>query len=183
MVLARYFDTPPFSRENLHMLATFIGNVHPMLPAVHKQACNTQSDCSPVILVTNFPSSSLVCSPVMCIARSVFWLASTHVAQYRVKLSPGPRIEIEELLSFSLSCTSPTRDANLKILVVCLFMFCFLGLFLGESPPTITRALVWRSVPQAQSGLVRGSRTPERPSLDVRASAAVTADVCAERSA
>ena len=30
------FDTPPFSRENPHMLATFIGNAHPMLPAVHK---------------------------------------------------------------------------------------------------------------------------------------------------
>ena len=130
---AVYFDTPPFSRENLHMLATFIGNVHPMLPAVHKQACNTQSDCSPVILVTNFPSSSLVCSPVMCIARSVFWLASTHVAQYRVKLSPGPRIEIEELLSFSLSCTSPTRDANLKILVVCLFILLS-GSISGREP-------------------------------------------------
>ena len=33
--------------------------------------------------ITSFPSSSIICSPVMYIARSVFWLASTHVAQYR----------------------------------------------------------------------------------------------------
>ena len=30
------FDTPPFSRENPHMPAMFIGNAHPMLSAVHK---------------------------------------------------------------------------------------------------------------------------------------------------
>ena len=39
--------------------------------------------------ITSFPSSSIICSPVMYIARSVFWLASTHVAQYRVILLPG----------------------------------------------------------------------------------------------
>ena len=33
--------------------------------------------------IASFPSSSIICSPVMYIARSVFWLASTHVAQYR----------------------------------------------------------------------------------------------------
>ena len=52
------------------MLATFIGNVHPMLPAVHKHRLLPRKD-------------------VMYIARSVFWLASTHVRVGSGKLQGG----------------------------------------------------------------------------------------------